>query len=174
MKEVWKDIEGYDGIYKVSNLGKVISTNQDNTGKLLTGRRTGKGYLSVALFKKSVRKNQLVHRLVAQTFIPNPENKPQVNHIDEDKTNNRVDNLEWVSAKENANHGSRNSRIHQNKAVHYNRKQIICITNGEKYNSLTEACESLGVTKTLVSRVLTGERKSTKGYVFQYLNKGDN
>ena len=173
-KEIWKDIKDYEGIYQVSNLGRVKSLKHSKEGKILKGRVTGKGYLSVVLFRNSVRKSNSIHRLVAQAFIPNPANKPEVNHIDENKLNNDVSNLEWVTSKENSNHGTRNLRIHQNKAVTYNRKPIICVTNGVTYASLTEACKSLGVTKPHVCSVLKGKRKTTKGYVFKYLNEGDN
>lgn len=174
MYEIWKDIKGYEGLYQVSNFGRVKSLKYSTEGKILKGRHTGKGYLSVALFRNSVRKSTCIHRLVAQAFIPNPENKPEVNHIDENKLNNNVSNLEWVTPKENSNHGTRNIRIHQNKAVTYNRKPVVCLTNGVTYTSLTEACKTLGVTKSQVCSVLKGKRKTTKGYVFKYLNKGDN
>lgn len=108
MEEIWKDIKEYEGIYQVSNLGRVKSLKHSKEGKLLKGRVTGKGYLSVALFRNSVRKSNSIHRLVAEAFIPNPENKPEVNHIDENKLNNDVSNLEWVTSKENSNHGTRN------------------------------------------------------------------
>ena len=147
---------------------------KDKKDKILKERVTGNGYLSVALFRNSVRKENRLHRLVAQAFIPNPENKPEVNHIDENKLNNDATNLEWVTSKENSNHGTRNLRIHQNNGVTYNRKPIICVTNGATYTSLTEACKSLGVTKPHVCSVLKGKRKTTKGYVFKYLNEGDN
>ena len=115
--EIWKtavyDSEIYEELYKVSNLGRILSLNYRNTGKaeLMTPSDNGKGYLVVGLSKNGKEKKCRVNRLVAQTFIPNPDNLPQVNHIDENKENNRVDNLEWKSPKGNCNHGTRNERM---------------------------------------------------------------
>lgn len=124
MKEVWKDIKGYEGLYQVSNLGRVLSLGRKiNTGhngyritenKILLGHLTNKGYEKVVLYNSiSGRKETTVHRLVAEMFIPNPENKSQVNHKNEIKTDNRVENLEWATARENCNYGLRNRKILQ-------------------------------------------------------------
>ena len=83
----------------------------------MKGYKTTYGYLVVKLCKNNIRSNKKIHRLVAQAFIPNPENKPQVNHIDEDKTNNMVSNLEWMTAKENTNHGTRNERSGKSQSI---------------------------------------------------------
>lgn len=104
MNEIWKDVKGYEGLYKVSNTGKVFSCKSKQTlTQALTGTtfNTRPGYYRVMLYKGSSRKNVAVHRLVAETFIPNPENKPQVNHIDHNTHNNNVNNLEWVTQAEN-------------------------------------------------------------------------
>jgi len=108
VEEVWKDIEGYEGLYQVSNLGRVRSFHGDS--EKIMKQTLQKGYLRITLLKNKKQKRFLSHRLVAQAFIPNPENKPQVNHIDEDKTNNRVDNLNWMTSKENNDWGTRKSR----------------------------------------------------------------
>lgn len=96
MKEIWKDIEGYEGVYHVSNLGRVkrVATN-----RVLQPYRNKVGYLLVYLCKNGKRKTHRIHRLVAQSFIPNQENKPEVNHLDENKSNNMVSNLEWSTRK---------------------------------------------------------------------------
>ena len=101
MKEIWKDIRGYEGLYRVSNLGRVISLERiDSRGRIwperliYIGNDYSKGYLVVKLCKDGKQKAYKVHRLVADAFIPNPENLPQVNHINEDKTDNRAENLE--------------------------------------------------------------------------------
>lgn len=108
MKEVWKKIDGYNGLYEVSNTGKVRSWKKRNGGKRKNPKIIGKpkdsSYGYVALYNSEGSKTETVHRIVANHFIPNPENKPCVNHKDGDKTNNCVDNLEWCTYSENINH----------------------------------------------------------------------
>ena len=108
MNEIWKPIVGYEGLYEVSNLGNVRSLNYNGTGeiKIMKPGISKNGYLQVLLYINGKRKMYKVHRLVAQAFIPNPDNKPQINHKSEDKTLNTVDNLEWTTAKENTNWGT--------------------------------------------------------------------
>ena len=123
MKEIWKDIEGYGGYYQVSNYGVIRSFNLANTDSKRcvpkyikpTTNGAGKGYLIVNFRHKGIRKSFLVHRLVAITFIDNPKNKPQVNHIDGDVKNNLVSNLEWVTSKENVQHAIRTGLISDHK-----------------------------------------------------------
>jgi hypothetical protein len=109
MLENWKDIEGFEGIYQVSSLGNIRNYKK----QILTPVKTDDGYLRVHLRKTGVSKNLRVHRIVANHFIENPENKPEVNHINGNKTDNRVENLEWVTKSENAihayKHGLQNS-----------------------------------------------------------------
>lgn len=123
-EEIWKDIKGYEGIYQVSNLGRVKSLprfHKTKNGyyskvKILTPIKNDRGYLLVGLSKEWKKQKIFVHRLVAEAFIPNPNNLPQVNHINEfEKDNNCVENLEWCSCKYNCNYGTRNSRIRGNK-----------------------------------------------------------
>ena len=108
----WKDIPGYEGLYQVSNIGEIKSLNYKQTHKphLLSQAKDRDGYFRVVLVKDKQRKNKLVHRLVAEAFIPNPNNLPQVNHKDEQAGNNIVTNLEWCTAKYNVNYGTRNKR----------------------------------------------------------------
>jgi hypothetical protein len=106
-EEEWKEIEGYEGLYKVSNHGRVWTIKRNHEKKPVIV----KGYFMVSLSKDNKKKLLAVHRLVAKAFIPNPRNKREVNHLDEDKQNNHVENLRWVTPKENANWGTRNERI---------------------------------------------------------------
>ena len=101
--EEWRDIKGYEGLYMVSNLGKVKSLNYRRTGKekILKGVDNGHGYLYVNLFKDGKGKQCRINRLVAQAFISNPDNLPEVNHKDENRTNNCAENLEWCSRQYN-------------------------------------------------------------------------
>ena len=117
MIEEWRPIEGYEGLYEVSSYGRVRSLDKyDSMNRFLRGRilrlfTDGLGYLRAQLYSNSKRKSFLVHRLVAQAFIPNPDNLPQVNHRDENPSNDNVDNLEWCDGKYNVNYGTRIDRI---------------------------------------------------------------
>lgn len=158
------DIKGYEGLYQVSNLGEIYSILKN---KKLIGYVNNKGYRYVQLCKGNKRSGFSVHRLVAEAFIPNPENKPQVNHIDEDKTNNMVSNLEWCTAKENINHGTARERT-----MEHLRQPIraIDIASGEynNYESLTQCGKELGLEISNISNQLKGKRKHVGGYVFEY------
>ena len=118
LNEIWKPIKGFEGLYEISNFGNVKSLPRikiNNRGKQLTKERimkpnkTRNKYLNVPLTGENhIKKYYSIHRLVAQTFIPNPDNLPEINHINGDKTNNRVDNLEWVTRSENIRHAYNN------------------------------------------------------------------
>ena len=114
IEEIWRPIEGYEGLYEVSNLGRVRSLDRFyyrlHKGKVLSPTKDRYGYLTVTLNCNGKSKTIKIHRLVAQAFLPNPDNLPQVNHKDEVKSNNCVDNLEWCSAKYNVNFGTRQER----------------------------------------------------------------
>ena len=117
MIEEWRPVVGYEGLYEVSNTGQVRSLDRyDSMNRFLRGRilrlfTDGLGYLRAQLYSNSKRKSFLVHRLVAQAFILNPDNLPQVNHRDESPSNDNVDNLEWCDGKYNVNYGTRRDRI---------------------------------------------------------------
>lgn len=116
MEEIWKDIKGYEGYYQVSNLGNVRSLDRKIGSRILKGRGvkavTDKdGYLMAHLSRNGKATYFRIHRLVAISFIQNKENLKEINHKDENKTNNRVDNLEWCTTRYNINHGSRNAKV---------------------------------------------------------------
>ena len=113
MEEVWKDIKEYQGVYQVSNTGKVRrlkGSPRTKENRILVNKTKSNGYKFVCLSIESLYKYYHVHRLVAEAFIDNPENKKYVNHIDCDKSNNNVENLEWVTAKENSEHARNNKK----------------------------------------------------------------
>lgn len=110
MDEIWRDIEGYEGLYQISNKGHVKSL-YNGSERILKPRDNGRGYLRVHLTKENTSKHIRVHRLVARAFIPNPDNLPEVNHKDENKKNNCVENLEWMRHIDNCNYGNRNEKI---------------------------------------------------------------
>ena len=170
----------YEGLYKVSNLGKILSLNYRNTGKaeLMKPVTNTNGYLQVCLRKNKEEKKCLVHRLVAEAFLENPENKPQVNHKDEDKTNNFVflnedgtvnkkkSNLEWKTHKDNINHGTRNERV-----AKANSKRVIQLSlSGDlirEWPSVSE-CGRNGFNQGTVCDCCNGKQKTHKGFRFMY------
>ena len=187
--EIWRTAivngEVYEGLYKVSNLGKILSLNYRNTGKadLMTPSDNGHGYFQVGLRKNGETNWCLVHRLVAETFLPNPENKPEVNHKDEDKTNNFVflnedgsvdkekSNLEWSTPKENSNHGTRIERIAKANTNGKCSKKVIQLSlSGDfikEWPSIME-CARNGFAHSHVAECCRGERKSHKGFLWMF------
>lgn len=169
MNETWKDIEGYEGLYQISTEGRVKSLNYNHTGKekILKNKTGSRGYFNVNLSKDGKSKNINVHRIVATHFIPNPDNLPQVNHIDENKQNNCVENLEWCTAEYNNTYGSRLEKSAKSKSI-----PIIQFTkDGEfvrKWESARIAEYTLGLNIGSVCSCLKGKHKSTGGYKWHY------
>ena len=166
--ETWKDIPGTNGEYKISNYGKVMTTK---TGRILTPSIDARGYERVSLFKMDRTRRYKVHRLVAITFIPNPDGKKQVNHKDGNKRNNNVDNLEWVTNEENMHHSRENGLHDGHKRFCENRKKRIVATNiesGEEtvFDSILAAKRAIGTCH--IQEVLRGLRYEAKGYTFRY------
>lgn len=200
MKEIWKDIEDYKGLYQASNLGNVKSLSKIKNNKLVGKFKTkekilsagidSKGYYSVVLYKNGNKKVCSVHRLVAQTFIPNHENKPCVNHIDGNKLNNNVNNLEWCTYRENNLHALRtglNPILKGKDNPMYgrhgkNHNHSIPVSqydrNGEHIKdwvNMREAELSLNITRGKISACCNGNQKTAGGYIWkkqeQLLNK---
>ena len=175
--EYWKEVEGTNGAIEVSTHGRVKSNLRD--GRILKATADSKGYLRLRVTLQGVKKSYKVHRLVAQAFIENPEGKAQVNHIDGNKTNNHVENLEWVSNKENARHaissGLWDSVIKGAKKENENRKKPIIaysLGTGEslQFESISDAEKTLGTRH--ITDVLKGKRRQAKGYTFSYAERG--
>lgn len=164
-KEIFVDIIGYEGLYQVSNLGKVKSMNYRNTGKekIMKPSINTFGYQFVGLWRNGKLKYITVHRLVAMAFIPNPKNLPQINHKDEDKTNNCVENLEWCSAEYNVNYGTRNER-YKKKYPH----RVLCVETGEIFSSLKEVEDKKGFMRQIIKRAC--KYKSKKAFGFTWRN----
>lgn len=175
--EWWKYIPGYEGLYMVSNLGRIKSCDRyvkHNCGglKLIKGgiislRVKKNGYVQVQLCKEGQVKFYLVHRLVAEAFIPNPDNLPQVNHKNEDKTDNRVENLEWCTALYNISYGSCIKRRSINKMKKINQLTL----DGELvkvWASATEVMNVLGFHRGTINSCLRKRRKTAYGYVWRY------
>lgn len=172
MQEIWKEIEGTNGMYQVSNLGNVKSFTRIKKGGLLKPGRYSNGYLFVHFAKdtdkKGERHSYLIHRLVAQAFLPNPKGLEQVNHKDENKTNNRVDNLEWCTHLYNQNYGTRNQRVGEKNKIS-NGKPVYCIELDRVFCSAAEAARFVGRNPTNVSVVCRGKEKSCAGYHWKYV-----
>lgn len=176
MEEIWKDIAGYEGMYQVSNLGRVKSLariTKNQYGKqdyILKTKKSDNGYISIGLFKNNKQEILLVHRLVAQAFVPNPNDYPIVNHKDEDSTNNNANNLEWCTYEYNNNYGTRSLRssiTKQKKIVQYDLDgKFIKI-----WDSAKEAIEKLGLSNH-VTDVCHKRRKTCGGYKWEFM-KGE-
>lgn len=165
--EEWRSIKGYEGVYQVSNLGNVRSLNYRRTGNIknLELDTHSQGYKIVYLHSNGKREKFRVHRLVALAFIKNKLGKKYVNHIDGNKSNNSVSNLEWVTSSENQLHAYKNGLKYRN--ADSLKVKIKCIQNGVIYDSITQCCNELGLSTGNVCEVLGGRRKQTKGYTFK-------
>ena len=152
--EEWRDIKGYEGKYKISSYGKVKSLKHKDE-KLLKPSYDKDGYKQVILCNNGKGKKWFIHRLVAIHFLPNPNNLPQVNHKDEDKANNVVENLEWCTCKYNINYGTA-----KNKKAKSQGRQVLCITTGEIFYSVREAGRHYSISKSHISECCKGKAKS--------------
>ena len=180
--EVWKDITGYEGLYKVSDRDNVFSIKRKDSmgrkwgGLTLEPRPHRNGYLMVQLYKNGVRKNKLIHRLVAEAFIPNPNNLPEVNHIDEVKDNNELSNLEWCTRDYNINYGTLNERLSKKvRAVNVETGEVVTFEStqevrnkGYSQGGVSQACR--GVYKdNRTGKLIGGDGRTYKGYKWYYI-----
>lgn len=191
MKEIWKDVPEYKGLYKISNLGRVKSLIKN---KLLKGWLNGEGYYTVTLCLNGSKKHHVIHRLVAQVFIPNPENKTQVDHINTIRVDNSVYNLRWVTEKENSNNpltilhlsnckkGTKLSSETKKKCSlsHIGKKhtlitkaklgkEVLCVERNLRFYAIKEAGRILNISDSSINQVLTGKRKTAGGFHWKYV-----
>lgn len=165
-EEIWKDIPGYENRYQVSNLGRIKACW--SRAAIIRKQSIVKGYKCVILFTAGRAKNLRVHRLVAQAFIPNPDNKPEVNHIDGDKLNNLASNLEWSTRSENMKHAYDNKLIMGKMGRENNQSRRVINTNtGEIYDTVSRAADSAGVSRYAMYRIVKGLNQSITH--FQYV-----
>lgn len=190
LEEVWKDVKGWEGIYKVSSKGRVKSIERAK-GEYGSGRAVHehimahalnhKGYKTVHLSREGFNKRVAVHRLVAIAFIPNPDNLPQVNHIDGNKLNNSVDNLEWVTNLDNMRHAVKNGLTNMgpclnaahtpevHKKVSEKRKKRVLRSDGAIFPSVNDAAKAIGVSHSAISMNIHGKTNRCGGYTFSFV-----
>jgi len=176
--EIWKDIKGYEGIYKISNYGNVksLNFNRTNKEKLLKNRIVNEGYVQVVLYKNSKRKAYYVHCLVANHFIENPNNLPEVNHKDGNKQNNNVDNLEWVTSKENSIHEIKNNlKVIQHRINNPMSKKIIQKNTKHEiikiWDSMNDIKRDLGLNISNIHKCCNNQIKTAYGFIWDYYNR---
>lgn len=171
VEEIWKDIPGYEGIYQVSNLGNVKSLQMYATGgyirrdKLLKPCNNGNGYFSVFLRKNGKKHAKYIHRLVGEAFIDNPNKFRCINHKDENKSNNRVENLEWCTHKYNNNYGSHREKLSKSKRIKVNQYDLdgnfIKTWDGVRIAMLSTKIGH-------ISACCKGHYKTAGGYIWRY------
>lgn len=166
--EIWRDVAGFEGLYQVSNLGRVKSLKFGKE-RILKPGTYNYGRKFVILCKNRDKLHKLVHRLVAQAFIPNPDKKPEVDHIDTNTSNNCVDNLRWVNHHENNQNPL--SIIHQRDAKRTKMIPIYCYETDKIYESMIDVQRQLNVNAGSVSRCCTGKYSQTGGYHFCYASE---
>ena len=151
-----KDVKNYEGLYAVTSCGKIWSYRSK---KFLKPFADKNGYLKVGLYKDNKKKNFLIHRLVALAYIPNPDGLETVDHIDGNKEHNYINNLQWMTQKDNAIKG--------------NSKKIRCVETGKIFDSATIAAKEMNISCSNISSVCNGKRKTAGGYHFEFLQESD-
>lgn len=190
--EIWKDIKGYEGLYQISNLGRVKSLRKQKgfyiREEVILKNRIDRGYLKVTLSKDNKLKYISVHRLIAEAFIPNPENKSFIDHINGNRADNRIENLRWVTQKENMNNpitrkresnskkGEKNPQYQKPKTEKQlealrksNIKSVICIETKEVFESIEDASKKYNITASNISRCCNGIRKTAGGKHWKFI-----
>lgn len=188
--EIWKDIEGYEGMYQVSNYGRVKNLERYSAQnhllpeKLLSITHAAWGYCDVSLYKNGVREHKKPHRLVAEAFIPNPDNLPEVDHIDTNKDNNRADNLRWCTHQENhmnpltrkLKHDINVGKKLTPEAIEKLSKKVEMYKDGILVHTFSSFADILRTSEELLGEklwphyarhVIQGKRKDYKGYIFK-------
>lgn len=156
-----KDIENYEGLYAITKDGKVWSYKRK---KFLKPSNNGSGgYYYVNLWKNGKGRNFRIHRLVAETYIPNPNNLPEVNHKDEDKSNNCVDNLEWISKIDNINYGTRTERAAKKTSI-----PVYCVELDRVFDGAAQASRELGFDRGSITKCCRDRLKTAGGYHWRY------
>ena len=177
-EEVWRDVKGYEGLYQVSSEGRVKSLERKFIDKIGRERSVKEcilnpvidryGYLLVSLYAGGKQKNHTVHRLACEAFHENPDNKPQVNHINEIKTDNRASNLEWATARENSNFGTRNERLGKARskpvAQYAQDGELIKV-----WPSTMEVGRQTGFSQGYISLAANGKHKQAYGFIWKYI-----
>lgn len=172
--EEWKDVLGYEGIYVINNYGVVMNATK---GNILSTKKNNRGYVQIHLYKNAICKMMLVHRLVAIAFIDNKNNYPQINHIDENKENNHVSNLEWCTNKYNRHHGTgieRMAKNHDYKAIGLkNSKPVYQIDKDgnivNRFCAIIEAQRQTGINEANIRRSMQ-KNHHAGGYKWKYVN----
>lgn len=164
MNEIWKPVKDYEDLYEVSNLGNIRNAK----GNILKPNLMGNGYARIGLHRKGNAKTVLVHRLVAEAFIPNPNNYPCVNHKDETRDNNNADNLEWCTYKYNNEYGTCRTRMIETKTA--DNVPFKCVETGQIFKSLHECARVCNLQRRTIRRRLNGLKNKSSGLHFEYLD----
>ena len=176
--EIWKDVKDFEGYYQISNYGRVRSLDRYARignggyrlvkGKMLRHYYCPGGYQQVNLARRQTATPKLIHRLVAEAFIPNPNNYPQVNHKDENKSNNHYANLEWCTPAYNANYGTRNERSRANRKTKAVNQYDVNGNFIKRGGCISDACRETGADVSAIIRVCQGRQITALGYVWEY------
>lgn len=169
--EVWKDIKGYESLYQISTLGNVKTLARQKVKEHILSPENNKGYLRVSLSKNNKKKHYFIHKLVAEHFIPNDKNLPEVNHKDENPLNNSVDNLEWCTHRYNLLYGSRRKKV-----IEKERKPVNQYTSDgyfiKTHYSMQSAGRFINKNTSAICMCCKGKQKYAYGYKWSYANEG--